>query len=163
MQGDGGQRLCFLLDGHAFFRFDSLMQAITPLPANHEPTRKLIHNNHAHFPGFRVRHDNIMFVAFVQVMGLEGVINQVRPFHVASGVETFHTDQPLRLANPFLCQWAGVFLFFDLKMDSGFELASHSIGNAETFDVTKGGAADDQRRAGFVNEDVIHFVNDGVV
>jgi len=43
LKGDGGQRLIFLLDSHALFCFQCLMQAVTITAAGHEPAGKFIY------------------------------------------------------------------------------------------------------------------------
>ncbi len=49
-------------------------------------------------------------------MRLEGVVDQVRPFHVAGRVEALDAGQFLRLVNALVGQMAGVFLFLDLEV-----------------------------------------------
>ena len=49
---------------------------------------------------------------------LQRVVDQVRPFHVAGGVEALDAGQLLGLADPFVGEVAGLFLFLDLEVDA---------------------------------------------
>ena len=42
LEGDGGQRLVFGLDGHTFLGFHGLVQAVAPAAAGHEAAREFI-------------------------------------------------------------------------------------------------------------------------
>ena len=61
-------------------------------------------------------HDHVLLVLVVEVVGLEGVVDQVRPFHVAGGVEALDAGQLLGLADALVGQMAGVLLFLDLEI-----------------------------------------------
>ena len=61
-------------------------------------------------------HHHVLLVLLVEVMGLEGVVDQVRPFHVAGGVEALDAGQLLGLADALVGQVAGVFLLLDLEV-----------------------------------------------
>lgn len=58
------------------------MQAVAPLPAFHETAGELVDDDHVFY--------DVIDVALVEVVGLERVIDQVRPLHVAGRVEAFH-------------------------------------------------------------------------
>ena len=49
-------------------------------------------------------------------MGLQRVVDQVRPFHVAGRVEALHAGQLLRLAHAFVGQVDRVLLLLDLEV-----------------------------------------------
>jgi len=91
LQRDRGQRLIFFLDLNALFGLDGLMQAIAPLAAFHQSPGELVDNHH-----FALLHD-IGNVELVEVMGLERIVDQMGPLHVAGRVETFDARR-LRVA-----------------------------------------------------------------
>ena len=139
---------------HAFLGLDGLVQAVAPLAARHQAAGELVDDDH-----LAVLHD-VVHVALVEVVGLERVVDQVRPLHVAGRVEAFDAGQPLGLADAFVGQVGGVLFFLDLEVDVLLQLPGDLVGPRVLGDVVVGRAGDDQRRAGFVDEDVVHFVDD---
>ena len=139
---------------HAFLGLDRLVQAVAPVAAGHEAAGELVDDHH-----LAVLHD-VVHVALVEVVGLERVVDQVRPLHVAGRVEALDAGQPLGLADAFVGQVGRVLLFLDLEVDVLLELPGDLVGPLVLRDVVLGRAGDDQRRAGFVDEDVVHFVDD---
>ena len=93
-------------------------------------------------------------------MGLERVVDQVRPFHVAGRVEALHAGQLLGGAHALVGEMDRVLLFLDLEVDVLLQLPGDPVGLGVAGHVVVGRAGDDQRRAGFVDEDVVHFVDD---
>ncbi len=93
LQGDGREGLRFLLDPHAFLRFNRLVQAIRPVAARHQAAGELVDDH-----DLPLLHD-VVHIAFVEVMRLQAVVDEVRPLHVSSGVETLHTSQFFRSAD----------------------------------------------------------------
>ena len=79
-------------------------------------------------------HD-VVHVALVEVVGLERVVDQVRPLHVAGRVEAFDAGQLFGLANAFVGQVDGVLFFFDLEVDVLLELPGDLVGLAVLGDV----------------------------
>ena len=61
-------------------------------------------------------HHRVLFVLLVEVVGLERVVDEVRPFHVAGGVEALDAGQFLGLVDALVGQVAGVLLFLDLEI-----------------------------------------------
>ena len=110
LQRDRGQRLRLFLDLHPFLGLDRLVQAVAPLPALHFAAGELIDDDD------RVVLDDVLHVALVEVMGLERVVDQVRPLHVAGRVEALDAGQPLRLAHAFVGQVDRVVLLVDLEV-----------------------------------------------
>ena len=62
------------------------MQAVGPLASLHESTRELVDND-----DLTVSVD-IVHIATIKMVGLERIVDQVGPFHVADGVETFYAS-----------------------------------------------------------------------
>ena len=147
--------VCVLfLDRDAFFGLDGLVQAVAPVAARHQAAGELVDDD-----DLAVLHD-VVHVALVEVMGLERVVDQVRPLHVAGRVEAFDAGQPLGLADAFVGQVDRVLFFLDLEVDVFLELPGDLVGPRVLGDIVLGRAGDDQRRAGFVDEDVVDFVDD---
>ena len=84
----------------------------------HQAARELVDDDDAHVVGFGMAHHGIAFVLVVEVVRLEGVIDQVRPFHVAGRVEALDAGQLLGHADAFVGQVAGVLLLLDLEVDA---------------------------------------------
>jgi len=62
LERDRRQRLAFLLDRHAFFRFSGLMQAVGPAPTGHHAAGEFIDDDDL------AAADDVLNVALVQVM-----------------------------------------------------------------------------------------------
>ena len=60
--------------------------------------------------------DDVVHVALVEVMGLQRVVDQVRPFHVAGRVKALDAGQLFGLAHAFVGQMDRVLFFLDLEM-----------------------------------------------
>ena len=60
--------------------------------------------------------DHVVDVALVEVMGLQRVVDQVRPFHVAGRVEALDAGQLLGLAHALVGQVGRVLLLVDLEV-----------------------------------------------
>ena len=157
LQRDGRQRLRLFLDLDAFLRLDRLMQPVAPLPAFHQPSREFVDD---HDPAFL---DHVVHIELVEVMGLEGVVDQVGPFHVAGGVETLDTRQAFRLADSRIRHVRRVVLFVNFEVFPFAQLPGHAVRFGIFADVVVCAARNDQRRTRFVDEDVVHFVDDGIV
>jgi hypothetical protein len=60
--------------------------------------------------------DDVVHVALVEVVRLEGVVDQVRPLHVAGGVEALDAGQLLGLAHAFVGQVTVCSFLLDLEV-----------------------------------------------
>ncbi len=143
---------------HAFLGLDRLVQAVAPVPAGHQAAGELVDDDDLAVL------DDVVHVALVEVVGLERVVDQVRPFHVAGRVEALDAGQLFRLAHAFVGQVGGVLFFLDLEVTSP-SCSCRAMWSASAYlaDVVVRRAGDDQRRAGFVDQDVVDFVDDRVV
>ncbi len=158
LEGDRGERLILLLDLHFFLGLDRLVQTVGPLAADHETAGELVDDD-----DLAVWLHHVVTVAFVEVVGLERIVDQVRPLHVARRVEAFEPGDLLGLAHAFIVQVAGPLLFLDLEMDVALELAGDPVGLGIFRHVVEGRARDDQRRARLVDQDAVHLVDDRVM
>ncbi len=108
LQRDGGHGLGFGFDVDAFLGFDGLVEAVGPLPADHEAAGEFIDDD-----DFAVLHD-VFFVFFVDDVGAEGLLEQVRPVHVAADVEAADAGVFLGFLNAFVGEVDGFAVEFDL-------------------------------------------------
>ena len=156
LEGDGGQRLGFFLDLDAFLGLDGLVQTVGPPPAGHEAPRELVDDDHV------LAADHVILVESVQVMGPQGLVNEVRPIHVARHVEGADAHKFLGPADALLAERALVLLFLDFEIAPRPQLLRHDVGLGVLVGGLERGARDDKRRAGLVNEDRVALVHDGV-
>ena len=154
LERDGGEGLRLLLDPHSFLGLDRLMETVGPLPARHQSAGEFVDDHHLPLL------DDVVDVSLVEMMSLERIVDQVRPFHVADGVEALHPSELLGRPHALLRQGDGVLLFLDLKMLLRLELPGDLIGSGVFRDVVVGRTRDDQRGAGLVDQDVVHLVDD---
>ena len=112
LEGDGGQRLVLLLDLHPFLGLDGLVKAVGPLAADHQPARELVDDHH-----LAVGLDHVIAVALVEMVGLQRVVDQVGPLHVAGRVEALEPGDLLGLADAVVVQVAGPLLLLDLEVE----------------------------------------------
>ena len=101
---------CF--DRHAFFGLDRLVQTVAPLSSFHQTTGELVDDDDLAI------FDDVVDVSFVQEVCLERIVDQMRPFHVASRVEALHTGKLLGLTNSFVGQRHVVLFFIDREVQS---------------------------------------------
>ena len=133
------------------------MQPIAPLTSFLESAGVVVHN---HNPSL---FNDVFDVALVEVVRLQRVVDQVRPVHVARGVKTLNAGKLFCRTDPSVGEMGGVILFVDNKIFTGFQFASDRVCFGITPYIAECGAADDQRRARFVNQDIVDFVDDGKV
>ena len=118
LQRDRGEGLRLLLDLDAVagvLGLDRLVQPVGPLPAEHRPAGELVDDDDRQLARVvAIRHDHVVLVALVEVVRLQGVVDEVRPLHVAGGVEALDAGQLLGLADALVGQVAGVLLLLDL-------------------------------------------------
>ncbi len=81
LEGDRGQRLVLVLDGHAFLGFDGLMQAIGPAATGHQATGEFVDDD-----DFAVLH-HVLLVLEEQRMGTQCGVKMVDQQDVGGFVE----------------------------------------------------------------------------
>ena len=169
LEGDGGERLVLALDLDAFFGFDGLMQAVAPAAARHDAAGELVDDDH-----LSVLHQ-VILVAMEQHVGLERLLHVVIEFHVARARTDCRMPSSFStLSDAFFGERHAAMLLVDRVIAGGVLLArllaldhfaAHQLGNdAVDLVVLVGGffarPGNDQRRAGFVDQDRVHFVDD---
>ena len=158
LQGDRGQRLVLFLDADALLGLDGLVQAVAPVAARHEAPGELVDDHH-----LALVVDDVVHVALVEIVGLQGVVDQVRPFHVTGRVKALHASQMLGCANALVGEMCRVLLLVDLEVRVFLQLPRDAVGLRVPRHVVVRRPGDDERRAGLVDEDVVHLVDDGEV
>ena len=133
------------------------MQTIAPVSPRHQAAGEFVDDHHL-FPL-----DDVVHVALVEVVRLQGVVDQMGPLHIARRVKTLNPGQFLGLADAVVGQVGGMLLLVDFKVRVAPELPGDPIGHPVAIHVVARGTGDDQRRARLVDEDVVHLVDDRIV
>ena len=179
LEGNRRQSLVFGLNGHAFFGLYRLVQAIAPAAACHQATGEFVHDDN-----FTVLH-HIVLVTVEQVVRPQGGIHVVHEGNVARVVQARAFGQQAGLTQNALSVFvtllgqkhlvaffinrevargdhtlasAGVFFAF-LPFEIGHHLVDGDVHGGVVFRLP----ADDQWRAGLVNQDRVHLVHNGKV
>ena len=129
LQCDCCQSLRFFFDANPFFCFDSLMKAVGPLASRHKAASELINDDNIALLY------NIIYIQFVQIVSLQGIVDQVGPLHVARRVEAFNASKFFGLSDTGLSQAYRVFFFLNLEMSVCLQLTSYLISSCVFRDV----------------------------
>ena len=169
LEGDGGEGLVFLADADALFCLDCLVESVGPAAAGHEASGEL--STMMTLAVF----DDILHIALVEGVGLDRGLDVVLEVPVFDIGDVADAEQLLDLFPAVVGDGDGFVLFVDdvvFGEDLGFALldlfAENEFGN-DLVDADilvgglVGGAADDERGAGLVDEDRVDFVDDGEV
>ena len=155
--GDGSEGMVLALYRDTLFCLNCLMQALTVTASRHLTTGKLIDDDHL------TVFDDVIFVALENDLGLNGVLHVARQFDVVLIIDIFDTGQLLKLIDTGIGQYNGACLFLNGIVN--FRLQARRP--AGKLDVHIRGllplARNDEWGTGFVDEDVINFVYNGVV
>ena len=169
LEGDGGERLVFLADLHAFLGFDGLMEAVGPAAAGHEAAREFVDDD-----DFAVL-DDVLDVALVKVVGLERDLDVVLHVPVVFVGNIVDAEKLFNLLPALVGDGDGAGLLVDDEIAgpsfgfqrfdqfAGFELGDDAIGDGVLVGGLIGRAGDDERGAGFVDQDGVDFVHDAEV
>ncbi len=169
LEGDGGEGLVFLADGHAFLRLDCLVQAVRPAAAGHEAAGELVDDDD--FALF----DDVLHVALVEVVGLDGDLDVVLEVPVLGVGDVADAEELFDLLPALVGDGDGAGLLVDDEVAGpGFglegldEFAEFEVGDDEVdagvlVGGLVGGAGDDERCARLVDEDGVDLVDDAVV
>ncbi len=175
LEGDGGEGLVLALDFDAFLGFDGLVQAIAPAAAGHEAAGELVDDDD--FGAFVAIADHVFTIALVEHVGAQGLLHVMVPLDVLRVVEVADVEQFFELEHTLFGERGALVLFVDGVVAGGVlfagllaidDFAADEFGDdAVDLVVLVGGflagSGDDQRGAGFVDEDGIDFVDDGKV
>ena len=183
LEGDRGQGLVLGLDRHAFLGLDGLVQTVAPAPAGHQAAGELVNDDD--FRAVLALLHHVMLVAVVQVVGPQRRVQVVHQADVGRVVQRGARRNQAALGHDLLGTLVAVLGQVDLvrllvhgeitRRDHAFAGARIGLANLlgqqrrDGVDgdvhgrVVFGLTADDQRRARFVDQDRVHFVDDAVV
>ena len=175
LEGDGREGLVLALDLHLLLGLDRLVQAVGPAPPRHQAAGELVDDD-----DFAVL-DHVVHVALEERVCAQGLVDVVQDVHVGRVPQVLHAQELLDMRHAHLGQRGCLGLLVDdvvsglLQLDAllGLLVAGDARARLELGDdgvdavvlVRRllGRAADDQRRARFVDQDRVHLVDDGVV
>ena len=170
LEGDAGQRLVLALHRHAFLRFHGLMQTVGPAPARQGAAGEFVDDHHLAIA------DDVVHVALVDGMRAHRRIEVVDHAQVAAGVQVVALGDDARLAQQLFGMFHAGFGQVDLlallvhpeiALAFFLGLAGQVRDDAVDADVQLGRfvgrAGNDQRGTRLVDQDRVHFVDDGVM
>ena len=154
--GDRRQRDGLPLDAHALLGLDRLVQALRVAPPVHHSPGELVDDHHLALPHHVVAIalvDELRFQRGVEeagqpgVFALEQVVDPQQALHPRDAGLGQRDGARLRLRREVL-----------FRAQAAHQVGEHAVGVERLF----GLPADDQRRAGLVDQDVVHLVHDRV-
>ena len=160
LQGDGGEGLVLVLDRHPLLGLDGLVHALVVAPAMQDAAGELVHDQ-----DLAVHHD-VVLVLLVQLLGLDGVVQEGDQRRVDGVVEVVDAEPVLDLLDARLQDADGLLLLVDLVVAFAVLAAAQPGGDLGELGIPArallGRAADDQRRPRLVDQDGVHLVDDRV-
>ena len=177
LECDGSQSLAFSAHLQIFLCFDGLMQTVGVSSAGHHTTCEFIDDDDLAF----VYH--IVLIQMHVVVCLQGIIDMVLQFQVFGIRQVFYCKEFFCLFHTFLCQHYGFCFFiqnevafflnfffhqsihgFCFIQDAAFfQFFNKQIGNTVQFCGLGAAAGNDQWCSGFIDQNRVHFVDDGIV
>ena len=142
------------LDLDAFLGLDRLMQAVRPAPAGHFAPGELIDDDD--FAVF----DDVLDVAVIKRVGAKRLVDVVNRFHVLRVVHVAEPQQFFGLADAFFGQRGGLVFFIDGVVDILNQFRNDLVDAVVLVGGFLGRPGDNQRRAGFVDQDGVHLIDD---
>ena len=149
--GDG-----LVLDLDAFLGLHRLVQTVRPAAAEHEAPGEVVDDDDLAVL------DDVVDVPLVDDLGLDRRLHVAGEAVVLGRVDVVDLEQFLDLLDAFLGEEHGAGLLVDGVVFLGDELRRETGEQAVSLGAVFGGAADDQRRARFIDENVVDLVDDGV-
>ena len=161
LEGDRGQGHALALDAQALLRLDRLVEALAPAAAGHLAAGELVDDDDLAVL------DDVVAVALVERVGAEGLLEVPGEPRVGV-VQVLDAEQLLHLVDALFRGRDGAVLEVDevvaalLLLALGARLEARDEAGELVVQVGRflGLAADDQRRPGLVDEDVVHLVDD---
>ena len=160
LEGDRGQGHALALDAQALLGLDGLVQALAPAPARHLAAGELVDDDDLAVL------DDVVAVALVQGVRAQGLLEVAGQPRVGV-VQVVDAEEPLHLVHTLFGGTDGAVLEVDevvaalLGALGALLEAGHEPGEGEVqVGRLLGLAADDERRARLVDEDVVDLVDD---
>ena len=157
LQGNGGVGDALPLDLYPLLSLNSLVQAVGPAAAGLEPPRKFVDNHHLAVL------DHVLYVPFFLHVGGQRVFHKVNQVDIFRVVQVAHVGPLLHLGDAFRSHGDGlgpfVYGIVLLQPQTGRQFGKGVVMLNRLF----GRPADDQGGPSFVDQDVVHLVDYGVV
>ena len=173
LEGDRGERLVLALDPNPLLGLDRLVEAVRPPSARHQPAGELVDDDH--LPVLQ----HVVHVALEERVGPESLLDVVEGVDVDGVVQVLDGEELLAAGDPGLRERHGLRLLVDdivagLKLLDLVELPLGDGGRPRQLrddpvdlvvEIRRllGRARDDEGGAGFVDQDGVDLVDDGVV
>ena len=177
LERDGSQRLALPLHFHMFLGLDRLMQAVGITSARHDTARETVNDQHL------IIFHHIILVAEHQIVSAQGQNNVVLNLQILRIRQIFNLEESLHPGHTLCGQVHYLILLIDDKVTRLLTFHTHDgIHLGQLFHVLAAGQlsgqnvagliqlrglaalpGNDQRCAGFVDQDGIHLVDDGIV
>ena len=132
------------------------MEALGVAAALQHPAGELVDDQH-----LAVAHD-VLVVALVELLGPDGVLEVVDQRRVDGVVEVLDLEDLLHLGDPGLVDGHGVLALVHLVVEVALQPGRQAGELLVPAVALLGGAGDDQRRPGLVDQDGVDLVHDGV-
>ena len=130
------------------------MQAVRPAPAGHFAAGEFVDDDD--FAVF----DDVLDVAVIQRVRAQSLVDVVNRFHVLRVVHVAEPQQFFGFADAFFGQRGGPVFFIDGVIDVLNQFWNDLVDAVVLVGGFFGRPGNDQRRAGFVDQDGVHFVDD---
>ncbi len=178
LEGNGGEGLVLALDLDAFLGFDRLVQTVRPAATGHHAPGELVNDDDLLLAGIVfLRLDDVLDVATVERVRFDGSFHVVLQVPVLGVGNVADAEQLFDLLPAFVGDRDVLVLFVDHEVagvDLGFagrhgdlfallELGDDAVDTLVLVGGLFAGARDDERSAGFVDQDGVDLVDDGVV
>ena len=145
------------LDFQPLFGFHRLVQTIGPTTPELEAPGEFVNDDHFPVPYY------IVFVPVLLHLGVQRIFNVMHQVKVVGVVQVVNLGRALHLPDSLLAQGDGLGALVNgivlVRVKAGRQLGKGVVMLHRFFRR----AADDQGSARLINQDVVHFVNDGVV
>ena len=162
LQGDGSVGDVFRLHLDAFLGFNGLMQAVGPAASGHQTAGEGVDDDD--LSGL----DEIVFVAFENEFRLQSLFDIAHHAFLfdgdlfrAGGVTEHHTKHFFDMIQPVIIQVDVAVLFTDFIFIRA-QLFDDPGDPVVFFHIIRCRPGDDQRGPGFINEDVVDFIDHGI-
>ena len=172
LEGDGSQRFALGGDLHALLGFDGLMQAFVVAAADHQTAGELVHDDDLTIL------DHVIDVPLHHAVSLDGLIDVMGKGHVLGGGKVLDLEVGFRFLDAAGSQGTGLVLFVHDVIAVGLLVGRDFILQLHHYALAQGAhkavhlcvqagrilaaAGNDQGRAGFIDQDGVHFIDDGI-
>ena len=154
LKGDARQGLVFVFDLDALFGFQRLMQPVAVTAAGHHAAREFVDDHDLAFL------DDVVHFVSEDRVGFERLLCAVQGLDVFGVVQVFDVELAFQFRDAVFRQSGGPGFLVHLVMLFFLQTGHHSVDFVVFVRRFLGGAGNDQRRAGFVDENAVNLVHD---